>query len=69
MSRVRFYKKITDRVQQQYLELIRRAATALRFPDTWPVNLVTHVPKPGKSVTHVAKMRGPVELRGRRGCS
>jgi DnaJ-domain-containing protein 1/ribonuclease HI len=45
------------RVQQQYLEQIKRAAAELHFPITWPVNLVTHVPKPGKSVTMISKMR------------
>jgi curved DNA-binding protein CbpA len=44
-------------VQRKYLQQIRRASQALRFPSIWPVNLVTHVPKPGKSVTIISKMR------------
>ena len=45
------------RVQMVYLEQLRRAAASLVFPAEWPVNLVTHIPKPGKSVTDVTKMR------------
>ena len=45
------------RVQHAYLEQLRRAAKDLVFPAMWPVNLVTHIPKPGKSVTRIDKMR------------
>ena len=44
-------------LQLKYLDLLRRMAKSLRYPAMWPVNLVTHVPKPGKSVTDISKMR------------
>ena len=44
-------------IQSRYLEQLRRAAVDLVYPDIWPVNLVTHIPKPGKGVTSIGKMR------------
>ena len=44
-------------LQVMYGEALRRASLQRQYPDEWSVNLVTHVPKPGKSVTDISKMR------------
>ena len=48
-------------VQEQYrLQVVEANADLAaegNMPEDWPVNVVTHVPKPGKSVTKVDKMR------------
>ena len=49
-------------VQEQYREAIiqghgRSAGDNHSLPETWPVNLVSYIAKPGKSVTKVEKMR------------
>ena len=40
-------------VQRQYLAQLRRATAADSYPKQWPVSLVTHIPKPGKSTSRL----------------